>query len=108
MPSPPEVAPPPPLGGPLVAMFSVATTAATFGSFISFRCPCLTPFKVFLLFHYQIRLPWASFLVAAYPATLEMAAGGGAEVGGMPDAVTSARCVSAGGGRRESLASAWG
>lgn len=62
----------------------------------------------FLPFIYRFPLSPASFSLASYPATLKMVAGGGGPRPSFPGVVTSSRCVSAGGGRRESLARAWG
>lgn len=64
--------------------------------------------KHFLPFNYRLPLSPASFSFASCPATLKMAAGGGGPRPSFPGVVTSACCVSAGGGRRESLARAWG
>lgn len=57
---------------------------------------------------YRPPLSPAPFSLAPRPATLKMAAGGGGPRPGFPGVMTSARCASAGGGRRESLARAWG
>lgn len=56
----------------------------------------------------RLLLSSAPFSLASCSATLKMAARGGGPRPGFPGVVTSARCVSAGGGRRESLARAWG